>query len=364
MEKNSHKLLIMNPGSTSTKIAVFENETPVFVTTLKHSADEIKAFPTIWDQYEYRKSAILEEVQSRGFKISDFNAIVSRGGLFRAITGGTYMINQEMLDDARSGLFGNHVCSVGCQIAFDLGKEIGVPALTVDPPTSDELCDEARFSGIPQISRKSSYHALNQKAIARKVSKDLDKAYSELKAIVVHLGGGISIGAHCLGKVIDVNNALDGDGPFSPERAGGLPTSDLIKLCFSGQYSETEMLKLMNGRGGLVAYLGTTDGIEIDHRISQGDEKALQVINALAYQVAKEIGVAAAVLKGDVEVIALTGGLANWKKLVELISERVRFIAPIKLYPGEDEMGSLALGAIRVLRGEEIVQPYPNKKCS
>lgn len=358
MQNKVNKILVINLGSTSSKVAVYGNEAPLFSTTLKHSADEIKAFGDIWGQYEYRKGAILEALRGQGYGINQMDAVVSRGGLFRPVPGGTYTISMHMLDDARSGTYGGHVCSVGCQIAFDLGQAAGIPAFTVDPPTCDELCATARYSGIPQISRQSRYHALNQKAIARKLAKDLNKAYNEIRAIVVHLGGGISVGAHCLGNVIDVNNALDGDGPFSPERSGGLPVADLIKLCFSGRYSRDEMIKLVNGRGGLVAYLGSTDGIEIEQRIAEGDEKTKEVIEALAFQVAKEIGAAAAVLKGEVEAIALTGGLANWKRLVEMISERIRFIAPVRLYPGEDEMGSLAMGALRVIRGEESVQTY------
>ncbi|MHC1745921.1 MAG: butyrate kinase [Negativicutes bacterium] len=358
MKKETYTLLIINPGSTSTKVAVYENEKVLFAVTVKHSADDLKSFHDIWQQYEFRKKAIIEEIQNRGYSINTFDAIVARGGIFQPIFGGTYMINEHMLSDARSGIYGHHVCSVGCQIALDLGNEIGVPALTVDPPTCDELCGEARFSGIPHITRKSRYHALNQKAIARKLAQDLAKKYDELKAIVVHLGGGISVGAHYLGKVIDVNNALDGDGPFSPERSGSLPVTDLVKMCFSGQHSQNELLKLMNGRGGLVAYLGTTDGLELDQRIAKGDVEAEKCINALAFQVAKEIGGAAAVLKGEVEAIALTGGRLTGRDLWR-ISERVRFIAPILLYPGEDEMGSLAAGALRILRGEEEMQSYP-----
>ncbi len=358
MQNKDYKILVINLGSTSSKVAVYGNEAPLYSTTLRHSAEKIKAFGDIWGQYEYRKTAMLEAIRGQGYEISQLDAVVSRGGLFRPIPGGTYTISKPMLADARSGAYGSHVCSVGCQMAFDLGQEAGIPAFTVDPPTCDELCGTARYSGIPQISRQSRYHALNQKAIARKLAKDLNKAYNEIKAIVVHLGGGISVGAHCLGNVIDVNNALDGDGPFSPERAGGLPVADLIKLCFSARYSEDEMIKMVNGRGGLVAYLGSTDGIEIEQRIAKGDEKAQEVIDAMAFQIAKEIGAAATVLKGEVEAIVLTGGLAHWKRLVELISERTRFIAPIRLYPGEDEMGSLAMGTLRVLRSEEPVQAY------
>lgn len=358
MEPKGLKILIINPGSTSTKIAVYKDETPLFSENLKHSTADLAKFGSLWDQYDFRKKAIINAVAASGFSLNDFVAVVSRGGTVKPILGGTYLINASLAADAKSGLYGSHACNVGCQIAFDLGRQYGIDALTVDPPACDELSPEARYSGIPLIERRSSYHALNQKAIARKLARDLNKKYAELQAIVVHLGGGISVGAHCLGKVIDVNNALDGDGPFSPERSGALPVGDLIRMCYSQQYTRDEMLGFINGKGGLVAYLQTTDGLDIEERIRSGDRKAQETIQAMAYQVAKEIGAAAAVLKGRAEAIALTGGLANWKRLVELIAERVAFIAPLYLYPGENEMESLALGALRYLRGEETVQVY------
>jgi butyrate kinase len=271
---------------------------------------------------------------------------------------GVYTIGPALVADARSGRYGQHVCNLGCEIAFNLGNELGIPALTVDPPTSDELCDEARFSGLPQIGRRTVWHALNQGAIAHRLAQDLGKTRADINAVIAHLGGGISVGAHARGRVVDVNNCLDGDGPFSPERAGSLPTGDLIGLCFSGRYSRADLMKLLAGQGGLVAHLGTTDGKELERRIAAGDSKVKITIEAMAYQVAKEIGAAASVLKGQVDAIALTGGLAHWSRLVGLISERVTFIAPVKLYPGEDEIGALAAGALRVLAGEETAKEY------
>jgi len=352
------KLLIFNPGSTSTKIAIYENETPVFVETMRHPAEELKKFKDIMDQYDFRRQIITEWTARKGYDLGQFDAIVCRGGNFKPIPSGTYYVDESMVADAISGTHGMHATNVGCRIAFEMSRAFKIPALTVDPPVCDEFCDEARYSGLPQIQRQSSYHALNQKAIARRLARDLGKDIATMSAIVVHLGGGISVGAHSLGRVIDVNNALNGDGPFSPERAGGLPIGALITLCYSGAYTEAEMQKLVSGKGGLVAYLGTTDGVELEGRIGQGDAEARKVVEAMAYQIAKEIGGAAAVLSGRVEAIALTGGLANWTRLVNLISQRVGFIAPIRLYPGENEIESLALGALRVLRGEEKAKSY------
>ena len=351
-------LLVLNPGSTSTKVAIFADDKCLVSTTLRHSAEDLAKYRDISEQYEFRRNAVLQFVREKGFDLSKFTAIVARGGTVKPIPGGVYAIGPEFVADANSGRYGKHATNVGCAIALDLGRELNVPVLTVDPPMSDELCDEARYSGIPQIKRFSSYHALNQKAICRKLASDLGRKPEELNAIVVHLGGGISVGAHCRGRVIDVNNALDGDGPFSPERAGSLPVGDLIDLCFSGTYSRDDMRKLVSGKGGLVAYLGTTDGQELEKRIESGDDLARKTVEAMAYQVAKEIGAAACVLSGKVEAIALTGGLANWSRLVSLIKSRVQFIAPIHVYPGEDEIGSLVAGALRVLQGKENVRSY------
>ena len=352
------KLFIFNSGSTSTKVAVYADDKCLFSTTLRHSAEDVAKFKDISEQYGFRKNAILELIKAKGFDLKTFAAIVARGGTVKPAPGGVYEISAQFVEDANSGRFGKHATNVGCRIAYDLGREFKIPALTVDPPTSDELCDEARFSGIPQIWRFSSFHVLNQKAICRKLAHDLGKAPDQIEAIVVHLGGGISVGAHQKGRVIDCNNALDGDGPFSPERAGSLPVGDLIDLCFSGKYNRDEMRKLVSGKGGLVAYLGTTDGQELEKRIEAGDEKARKTVEAMAYQVAKEIGAAASVLSGKVEAIALTGGLANWSRLVSAIKDRVQFIAPVHLYPGEDEIGSLAAGALRVLEGKEKARTY------
>lgn len=276
----------------------------------------------------------------------------------KPVPGGIYEICPAMLDDMKSGKYGQHPNMCGGIVAYDLGKELNIPALTVDPPTVDEFCPSARYSGIPHIKRQSSFHALNQKATARKIAAQLGKNYDDVNLIVAHLGGGISVGAHKKGKVVDVNNALDGDGPFSPERAGTLPVGDLIKLCFSGDHTREQVLKLVQGGGGLVSYLGTTSGLEIEKRISEGDTIAAEVFEAMAYQVAKEIGASAAVLEGEVDAIALTGSLAYSKRLTESLIKKVGFIAPVHLDPGENEMAALAAGAMRYINGEERLAIY------
>jgi butyrate kinase len=354
----NHILLVLNFGSTSTKIAVFDDDTCRFSQTLRHCANDLAPFAAIRDQYAFRKAAIVAGLAEHGVGLDDLTAIVSRGGLLKPIPGGVYAIDEALVADARSGRFGSHACNLCCEIAFDLGREFGVPALTVDPPSSDELVEEARVTGLPEIARRSLYHALNQRAIARRAAADLGRAVTELNLIVVHLGGGISVGAHERGRVIDVNNAVDGEGPFSPERAGTLPASDLVTLCFSGRHSRAEVMKLLAGKGGLVAHLGTTDGEALERRIAGGDADAHRIVSAMAYNVAKAIGAAATVLAGRVDAIVITGGLAHWKRLVEMISTRVAFLAPSRLYPGEDEIGALAAGALRVLSGQEAAKTY------
>jgi butyrate kinase len=351
-------LLVLNLGSTSTKLAAFAGDVCRFTETIRHTAAELAPFADIRDQYAFRKAAILACLDGHGLGLQDLTAIVSRGGLFAPMPGGVYAIDDKLAADARSSRYGKHACNLSCEIAFDLARELGIPALTVDPVTSDELCDEARFTGLPQIRRRSIYHALNQRAIARRLAADLGKTTTDVNAIVVHLGGGISVGAHERGRVIDVNNALDGDGPFSPERAGTLPAGDLIALCFSGRHTREDLMKLLAGKGGLVAHLGTTDGQELEKRIVAGDADARRAVAAMAFGIAKAIGAAACVLSGRVDAIAMTGGLAHWQRLVEMISQRVAFIAPIRLYPGEDEIGALAAGALRVLAGEERAKSY------
>lgn len=358
MTEPAFKLLIMNSGSTTTKVAVFENETPLFTEVVRHTADDLKDKHSIWDQYGLRRDSVLDVLRQHNLSLEGMDAVVSRGGNFKPITSGIYLLNEEMLADAKSGQYSSHPCSVGCRVAFDLGAVIGKPALTVDPPCIDEFIPQSRYGGLPIFNRLSSFQALNQKAIAKRLAADLGRPYEEMTAVVAHMGGGMSIAAHDHGRVIDVNNGLDGDGPMAPERAGTVPAGQLISLCFSGRHSEAEIRRLINGRGGLVAYLGTTDAAEIVRRIEAGDEKAKGAFDAMIYQIGKSIGGAAVSLKGQVQAIGLTGGLAYAKYLVEELTRWVGWIAPIHLYPGENEMDSLARGALRYLRGQEAPQPY------
>lgn len=361
MEKDFY-ILVTNGGSTSTKIAIRKNDEVLYSVSVKHTAEELEQYHTVWEQYEYRRQAILAHLQTAEIKPEMLDALVTRGGNMRAVEGGIYEIGDRMLGDMKSGRYGSHPCSVCNQIAYDMGQEWGIPALVVDPPMTDELCEEARFSGHRAISRISSFHALNQKATARKICGQTGKKYEETNLIVVHLGGGISVGAHQLGRVVDVNNALDGDGPFSPERTGSLPVGNLIRMCYSGEYNCQEMLRQVNGRGGLVSYLGTTDCLAVEQRIRAGDAYAELVYRAMAYQVAKEIGSASAVLGGKVDAIAFTGSLAYSDFFMKMIEERIGFIAPVCRYPGENEMAALGDGCLRYLRGEEILKQYPGKE--
>jgi len=352
------RVLAINPGSTSTKIAVFDNEEQIFEKTLRHSTDEICKFEKIADQFEFRKAVIEEALAEGGIEIKSLSAVVGRGGLLKPIAGGTYKVSPEMMEDLKVGVLGEHASNLGGLIANEIAAEAGVEAFIVDPVVVDEMNDVARISGMPEIDRISIFHALNQKAVARRAAAEMGKKYDEVNVVVAHLGGGVSVGAHEKGRVIDVNNALDGEGPFSPERAGGLPVGDVVKLCFSGKVTLDEMKKKIKGNGGLVAYLGTNDARDVEKMIEEGNEKAKVIYEAMAYQTAKEIGACAAVLKGSVDAVVLTGGIAYSKFITSYISERVSFIAPVKIYPGEDEMIALAEGGLRVLRGEEAAKIY------
>ena len=352
------RVLVINPGSTSTKVAVFEGEKPLFTEVLRHDAEELKKFKKIVDQYEFRRDIVLNLLKEKEIPLSSLSAVVGRGGLIKSVPGGTYLVNEKMLHDLRIGLQGEHASNLGGILAYEIANPLGIPAFIVDPVVVDEMDDLARISGLPEIERKSIFHALNQKSVARKAASDLGKRYEDVNFIVVHLGGGISIGAHRRGRVVDVNNALNGDGPFAPERAGGLPTQALVDMCFSGKFTLEEMLKKLAGKGGLVSHLGTNDARKVEKMIEEGDEHAKLIYEAMAYQIAKTIGEMATVLKGDVDAIILTGGLAYSKMLTEWVKERVSFIAPVKIYPGENEMEALALGALRVLRGEEKAKIY------
>lgn len=353
-----YKFLIINPGSTSTKIAVFEDEKEVLVETLRHSAEEIGQYDSIIDQKDFRKDVILNVLKEKNVNINEFSAIVGRGGLLKPIEGGTYEVNEDMIEDLKIGVQGQHASNLGGLIANEIAKEIGVRAFIVDPVVVDELQDVARISGIPELPRKSIFHALNQKAVAKRYAKENNKDYKDVRVIVAHLGGGISVGAHKDGRIVDVNNALDGEGPLSPERSGGLPAGDLVRMCFSGEYTKEEILKKINGKGGLVAYLGTNNVIEVIQAKLAGDEKFTLLHDAMCYQVSKDIGAAAAVLDGKVDAVILTGGIAYGKTVVEYITNKVSFIAPVVVYGGEDEMLALAQGAVRVLNGEEAVKVY------
>lgn len=355
---NLFKILTINPGSTSTKIAVFDNEDLVFEKTLRHSSEEISKYEKISDQFQFRKNVIEEALIEGGISINELNAVVGRGGLLRPIQGGTYTVNDTMIEDLKLGVLGEHASNLGGIIAKEIGDSVNIPSYIVDPVVVDEMNDIARVSGIPEINRKSIFHALNQKATARRASKELGKEYSECNFIVVHMGGGISVGAHEKGKVIDVANALDGEGPFSPERSGGLPVGDLIKMCFSGKYSQNDIKKKIKGNGGLVGYLNTNDVREVEHKIECMDEEAKLIYKAMAYQISKEVGACAAVLKGNVDGILLTGGIAYSNKFTNLIKENVEFISKVRIYPGEDEMIALAQGGLRVLNNEESPKEY------
>ncbi|MFS0863415.1 butyrate kinase [Fredinandcohnia sp. 179-A 10B2 NHS] len=361
MQEKEYRILIINPGSTSTKIGVYDNERSVFEKTIRHDSTEINKYETIFDQYEFRKHTILETLDSEGINISKLSAVCGRGGLLRPIQGGTYHVNEQMLEDLKIGYAGQHASNLGGVLAYEIATGLNIPSYIVDPVVVDELEPVARISGFSLIERKSIFHALNQKAVARRVAKDLSKSYEELNLIVTHMGGGITVGVHKQGKVIDVNNGLHGDGPFSPERAGTVPAGDLVSLCFSGQYFREEIMKKLVGQGGLVGYLGTNDALKVEKMIENGDEKAELIYKAMAYQVAKEIGAASTVLAGKVDAIILTGGLAYGKEFVSSISEQINWIADVIVHPGENELQALAEGALRVLRGEEEAKNYPGK---
>ncbi len=352
------KLLVINPGSTSTKIGVFEDEKLLFEETLRHSTEEIASYASIFDQKDFRKKIIMDFLASKDLKAEDFDCFVGRGGMLKPIPGGTYPVSDELLEDLKIGKQGQHASNLGGILARDFGDAAGKPSYIVDPVVVDEMQPCARFSGMPLIPRKSVFHALNQKAVAKRYAKEQGKKYDELNLIVVHMGGGVSVGAHKGGKVIDIFNALDGDGAFSPERAGAVPPGDLVKLCFSGKYTEKEVYKMLVGNGGFNAYLGTNDARDVEKMIEGGDENAKAVYEAFIYQLCKNIGSQAAVLEGHVDQIILTGGIAYSKYVAEQFKEKVSWIAPVTVYPGEDELLALAQGALRVMNGEEAAQNY------
>lgn len=352
------KSLIINPGSTSTKIGVFEDETLLFEETLRHSTEEIAQYATIVDQKDFRKEIITNLLKEKDFDINSLNMVVGRGGMLKPIPGGTYAVTDDLLEDLKIGKQGQHASNLGGILAREIGDSIGVPSFIVDPVVVDELCDIARYSGVPELPRTSVFHALNQKAVAKRYAKETGKAYDSLNLIVVHMGGGVSVGAHENGRIIDVFNALDGDGAFSPERAGGAPVGALIKMCFSGQYTEKEVYKKFVGNGGFNAYLGTNDMRDVEKMVNDGDAKAKEIRDAFIFQVSKDMGSMAAVLKGKVDQIVVTGGIAYDKGVVAGLKERCEWIAPFTVYPGEDELLALVQGGLRVVNGEEEAMKY------
>jgi butyrate kinase len=359
MSEAPFRILVVNPGSTSTKIALFEDEAQREIRSIPHTIEELGRFARVADQLPFRLGAVEAFMAERGIRPESLDAVVGRGGLLRPLEGGTYLVDDRMAEDLRSAVEGEHASNLGGLIARSVAERAEIPAYIVDPVVVDELDEVARLTGLPHIRRRSIFHALNQKAVARETARRLNRPVESLRLIVAHLGGGISVGAHREGRVVDVNNALDGDGPFSPERSGGVPSGQLADWCFSGKTTLVEVRRKLTGEGGLAAHLGTNDLIETERRIASGDRKAALVRDAMAYQTAKQIGAMAAVLEGRVDALVLTGGLAASVSFTEAVLARVRWIAPVIVLPGEKEMESLALGGLRILRGEEKAGSYP-----
>jgi butyrate kinase len=352
-------ILAINPGSTSTKFSLFEEEELVFEKTLRHTAEELKNFEKIADQFHFRKDLIMNELSERKTDIKKIAAVIGRGGLVKPIESGIYGVNKKMKDDLMAGISGEHASNLGGLIADEIASSLCcAAAYIVDPVVVDELQSIARISGHPEIERKSIFHALNQKAVARIYASTIGRKYEELNLVIAHMGGGVSVGAHKKGKVIDVNNALNGDGPFSPERSGGLPSGQLVDLCFSGRFTKAELKTMLTGKGGMMAYLGTNNFIEVCKMAEDGDTKALLIRTAASYQVGKEIGAMAAVLNGKVNAIILTGGMAYQDANIREIRSMVEFIAEVVVYPGEDELKALAFNGLLALDGKIEIKTY------
>ncbi|WP_077197010.1 butyrate kinase [Prevotella ihumii] len=352
-----YKILAINPGSTSTKISVANDTELVFVEDIKHKREDIQKFETIFDQYEYRKQHILAELEKRGIAL-DFDTCVGRGGLYKAVPSGVFRVTQEMIDDQKKTEH-QHACDLGCMLAYEIANLIpNCQSFIADPGVVDEMAPEAHISGHPSAPRICIWHALNQKAIARRYARDINDKYENLNLIICHLGGGISIAAHEKGRAIDANNALNGEGPFSPERTGSLPMNEIIRLCFHSGKTEEELVRVVSSQGGLLAHLGTNDMREIQQRIKDGDKQAELVVLAMVWNVAKAIAAEGAVLCGKVDAVLLTGGLAYSEMLVGMLKKRIEYLAPVVVYPGQDEMLALTENAVAALNGEREIQEY------
>jgi len=355
---DTKRILAINPGSTSTKIAVYDGEKLVFLKNIKHSVEDLAPFKSIIDQYDFRKEVILKELKAAEIELDKIKIVVGRGGLVKPVPSGVFRVNEQMKHDLKNSKK-DHASNLGGFIADDIAQSLpDAQAVIADPVVVDELDDIARVAGHPLFERVSIFHALNQKAVARKYAKSVNKKYEDVNVIVAHLGGGISVGAHRKGKVVDVNQALDGEGPFSPERSGTLPVGDVCAMAFSGKYTHEEMKLMFKGKGGFAAYLGTNDAYEVEKRCLAGDKEAIRIHDAMIYQVAKDIGAHATVLKGEVNAIILTGGIAYNPDFVKKLEERTSWIADIVVYPGEDEMAALAMNGHMVLENEIIPIDY------
>ena len=350
------RIFVINPGSTSTKIAVYEDDKPVWMTGAHHPVSELAKFAHISDQYEYRKEFIMKRLEEAGIE-RKFDAVIGRGGLLHPLTGGVYAVNEKMKDDLIHAER-EHACNLGALIAAEIAGECGCPAYIADPVVVDEMRPEARYTGFPGIERKSIFHALNQKAVARQYASSIGKKYEELRLIVAHIGGGISVGAHVYGRVVDVNNALDGEGPFSPERAGTVPSGQLVDVCFSGQYTKKQVKQMISGKGGLAELLGETDMITIDRKAEDGEEPYKSVIDAMMYTIAKQIGAMYVAMTGKVDAIILTGGIAHSDYCMDILRKQIDYLGEVVICPGENEMGSLAYNALGVLRGDLPLLEY------
>ncbi len=350
--------IVVNPGSTSTKLAIYRGSECLASETIDHPKGDLAKFHCVAEQYEFRRDEVLKFLAARGVDLQQVLAVAGRGGLTKPIPGGVYAVNAKMIRDLRSGKWGEHPSSLGAPIAQEIAKRCGCPAFISDPVVVDELCPLARYAGHPAFERRSRFHALSQRAAARRAARELGTKYEKANFVVVHMGGGISIGAHQKGRVIDVNDALDGDGPFSPERSGSLPTGPLVDLCFTGKKTHQEVRKMLVGHGGMFAYLGTIDCRDVEERIKKGDEKATAVYSAMAYQIGKWIGASAAVLCGKVNAVVVTGGMSRSKLLVSMIRKYAGFVAPFVVYPEVEEMIALATAAQGAVAGKLQVQEY------
>lgn len=352
-------ILAINPGSTSTKIAVYKGNKPVFLKTIRHEYEELAQYKEIADQFEFRKGIIMKEVDENRIPLEEIRIVIGRGGLIRPIASGVYEVNDEMIGDLNQGIMGKHASNLGGLIAADICRELSnAKPYIADPVVVDELQDVARITGHPEIKRVSIFHALNQKAIARTYAQSCGMNYEDLNLIIAHLGGGISIGAHKKGRVIDVNNALDGDGPFSPERSGTLPVGAIVDYCYNNNLQHKDIKKMITGHGGLMAYTGSNDAHKLEISVREGDKMAGLLQEAMGYQISKEIGALAAVFAGEVHAIILTGGIAHNPDLTGYIKGHVAFIAPVFIYPGEDEMNALAMNGLLLLKGSIQAKTY------